>query len=67
MHLCVMGIDFISFYDFSTGFLKCSDSVVFFAFPFILESPTVIMEYFLNIEFRSLSICNMCQTVHKFV
>jgi hypothetical protein len=25
------------------------------------------MEYFLNIEFRSLSICNMCQTVHKFV
>jgi len=29
-YLCVRGIDFASFYDFSIGFWNCSDSVVFF-------------------------------------
>jgi hypothetical protein len=35
MYLCVRGINVASFYDFSIGFWKCSDSVVFFAFRFI--------------------------------
>jgi len=29
------GIEFVSFYDVSTGYLKCSDSVGFFAFHLI--------------------------------
>jgi hypothetical protein len=36
--LCLRGIDFASFYDFSIGIWKCSDSVVLFAFHFMLES-----------------------------
>jgi hypothetical protein len=39
MHLCVMGIDFISFYNFSTGFLKCSDCGIFcFSFYFRISN-----------------------------
>jgi hypothetical protein len=30
-HVFASGIDFASFYDFSIGFMKCSDSVVFFS------------------------------------
>jgi hypothetical protein len=32
MYLCVRGIYFATFYGFSTGFWKCSDSVVFIVF-----------------------------------
>ena len=31
-NLCVRGVDFAPFYDFSMGFWKCSDSAVFFYF-----------------------------------
>jgi hypothetical protein len=31
MYLCVRGIDFASFYDFSIVFWKCSHSVIFFS------------------------------------
>lgn len=34
--ICVNGIGFASFYDFSIKFLNRSDNVVFFAFHFIL-------------------------------
>ena len=30
MYICLMGIDFVSFYDFSIRFRNCSDSVLFF-------------------------------------
>jgi hypothetical protein len=29
-YLCVRGIDFVSYYDFSIGVWNCSDSIVFF-------------------------------------
>ena len=29
MYMCVMDIDFASFYDFFIGFWNCSDSMVF--------------------------------------
>jgi hypothetical protein len=33
--ICVRGIEFATFYDFSVGIWKCSDNVVFcFCFPF---------------------------------
>ena len=32
--LCVRGIDFASFNDFSIGYWKCSDSVIFLVFTF---------------------------------
>ena len=32
MYLCTKGIDFASFYDFSTGLWNCSDSVALFVF-----------------------------------
>ena len=32
MYLCVCGVDFTSFHDFSIGFWKCSDSVVYVVF-----------------------------------
>ena len=32
--MCVRGINFVSFYDFSIGFRNCSDSVVFFVLNF---------------------------------
>jgi hypothetical protein len=34
MYLCVKGIDFASFYNFSIGYWNYSDSVVFFNFSF---------------------------------
>ena len=34
MYLCVSGIDYASFYEFSFGFSNSSDSVVFFCFTF---------------------------------
>ena len=34
MYLCVRGIGFASLYNFSLGFLNCSDSVVLFIFHF---------------------------------
>jgi len=34
MSLCVRGIDFGSFFDFSIGVWKCSDRVIFFVFHF---------------------------------
>ena len=36
MYLCVRGIDFASFYDFSIVFRNCSYCVVFFVFYFII-------------------------------
>jgi len=36
MYMCVRYIDFASYYDFFYWILKCSDSVVFFVFHFIL-------------------------------
>jgi hypothetical protein len=38
MYLCATCIDFASFYDFSIGFSKCSDSVVFY----VLHLTTVV-------------------------
>jgi len=35
MYLCVRGVECASFYDYSIGSWKCSDSVVFFIFHFI--------------------------------
>ena len=35
MYVCVSGIEFASFYDFSIRFLNCSDIMVFFVFHFI--------------------------------
>jgi len=32
MNMRAGGIDFVSFYDFSVGFLYCSDSVLFLFF-----------------------------------
>ena len=38
MYVCVKGIDFVYFYDYSIRFWKCSDSVVFFIFHFLTFS-----------------------------
>jgi len=37
MYMCIGGINFARIYDFSIGFSKCSDSVVFFVFHFIKQ------------------------------
>lgn len=34
--MCVRGIDVASFYDFDIGFWSCTDSMVLFAFDFIV-------------------------------
>jgi len=34
MYKCVKDFDFASFNDFPNGFWSCSDSVVFFCFPY---------------------------------
>jgi len=40
------GIDCASFYDFSIGYWKCSDSVVFFVFHFISAPVQLLYHYY---------------------
>ena len=42
MYLCVGGINFASFYDFSIGFWKCSDSLLIFIFRFISQLTDIL-------------------------
>ena len=42
MYLCVRGINFASFYDFSIGFWKCSDSLLIFIFHFISQLTDIL-------------------------
>lgn len=46
VHLCVRIIDVVSFYDFSIGYLKCSDSVVFYIFHFISVPVQLLCHYY---------------------
>ena len=48
--MCVLrGIDFVSFCDFSIGFWKCSDSVVFFVCYLICTLSTYLTDEIFNI------------------
>jgi hypothetical protein len=51
--ICVSGIDFASYYDFFIGFWKCSDSVVFFLFPFLYDLKLVEQFFVGNLLTRS--------------
>ena len=55
MHLCVGGIDFASFYDFSVGIWNCYDNVLFIFGFFILlpklkNSPLKVLTESLSIH-----------------
>jgi len=50
-YVMYFGIDFVSFYNFSIGFWKCSDSVVFFLF-FILFISYIMDKMSVNEAFQ---------------
>jgi hypothetical protein len=52
MFLCARGVDFISFYEFSIGFWKYSDSVVFFVLRFFF--------FFFFISGKDVEFSNYC-------
>jgi hypothetical protein len=58
MYICVMGIDFASFYEFPNGFYNCSESVVFFVFYFMSYQSTSIS---LLLVLRLQYIANPCE------
>jgi hypothetical protein len=41
VYICVLGVDFASFYDFAIIFWSCSNNVVLFVFHFILKRGNV--------------------------
>jgi hypothetical protein len=51
VNMCVGGIDFVSFKDFSIGFCNCSNTMVFFVFLDFVTVPTVSPKAFLFFGF----------------
>ena len=58
LYMCVMGINFVSFYDFSIGCWNCSDSVVFLLD--VGTVPTVLYLYWMLELFRQCCISIGC-------
>ena len=61
--MCARGIHFASVYDFSIGFWKCSDIVVFFVFHLITMQSSYktdhhdITEIVLKVALKTLTAC----------